>query len=321
MKNAITIILILQSVSLFSQEMELDSAWIESDSKSLFKEAEELTNIVYYHLELDYLISIVDTSTIKGKARREIYLEQKEELLRKALSNYEELILEYPTSTLYYRALNNQGILQFELKFYYAAKKSFLEVLNSDVQDEEEVSVGHGLMAENFANYRRRASEMLYKIEFIQGNYLEAKKYLEESEKYPYYHWCGNAHEDKNFWLDYQRSKIAFKLENIEEARKIMIPHLFTRKIRTDTELREYLLELLYHDLTKETLIQEFEKAIDLYYTKKKKVDSNYFDYYIPFLGEALKVDIYRPKNKDEALNMIRRKVESQLIYILIKGE
>jgi len=321
MKIALATILIINSVFLFGQELETDTAWIESESKSLFTEADELTSIVYYHLELDYLIENLDTITEKGKIKKEVYLEQKEDLLRRALFNYEQLTSEYPTSTLYHKALNNRGIIEFEFKMYERAKKSFLEILNSDVDDKEEVRVGYGLMAEPYANYRNRAAEMLYKIEFAQGNYEEAKKYLEESTNHKYHHWCGNAHEEKEFWLAYQRSKIESKLENYEEARKLMIPHLFSRRIMKDQELAQYCLDLLFQEKTKGELIDEFETGINNYYSRKIRPDSDYLDYFITFLGVELEVDIYMPENKKEEPKMIRDKIENQWIYYLIKSE
>lgn len=321
MKIAIATILIINSVFLFGQELEMDTAWIESESKMLFTEADELTSIVYYHLELDYLIENLDILTEKGKIKKEIYLEQKEDLLQRALRNYEQLISEYPTSSLYHKALNNRGIIEFEFKMYKKAKKSFLEILNSEVDDKEEVRVGYGLMAEPFANYRNRAAEMLYEIEFTQGNYEEAKRYLEESTKHKYHHWCGNAHEEKEFWLAYQSSKVESKLGNFEEARKLMIPHLFSRRIMKDQELARYCLGLLLQVKTKEELIKEFETGISKYYTKKRRPNSKYLDYFISFLGEEIEVDIYTPDNKDEELNRIREKVENQWIYYLIKSE
>ena len=321
-KSNISIILIFISINvLFSQELETDTAWIESESKALFTEADELTSIVYYHLELDYLIENLDTITEKGKIKKEVYLEQKDYLLKRALRNYEQLISEYPTSTLYYKALNNRGIIEFEFKMYERAKKSFLEILESKVNDKEEVRVGYGLMAEPYANYRNRAAEMLYEIEFIQKNYEEAKIYLEKSTKHEYHHWCGNAHEEKSFWLAYQRSKIESKLENFEEATKLMIPHLFSRRIMKDQELAKFCLDLLLQVKTKKELIDEFEVGINNYYSRKRRPDSDYLNYFIMFLGEEIEVDINMPENKDEESKIIREKVENQWIYYLIKSE
>jgi tetratricopeptide (TPR) repeat protein len=268
MKIAIATILMINSVFLFGQELETDTSWIESESKSLFTEADELTSIVYYHLELDYLIENLDTLTEKGKIKKEVYLEQKEDLLERALRNYEQLTSEYPTSSLYYKALNNREIIEFEFEMYD-----------------------------------------------------EAKKYLEESTKHKHHHWCGNAHEEKEFWLAYQRSKIESKLGNYEKARKLMIPHLFSRRIMKDQELAQYCLDLLLQAKTKEELIKEFEKGLSKYYTKKRRPDSKYLDYFISFLGEEIEVDIYTPDNKDEELKMIHEKVENQWIYYLIKSE
>lgn len=319
-KISIIMVLLINSVFIFGQELEKDTAWIESESKALFSAADELTSIVYNHLELDYLIENLDTLTEKGKIKKEVYLEQKEDLLKRALNNYEQLTSNYPTSSLYHMALNNRGIIEYEFKMYENAKKSFIELLNSDVDDKEEVSVGYGLMAEPFANYRNRAAEMLYEIEFAQGNYIEAKRYLEESTKHKYHYWCGNANEEKEFWLAHQSSKIESKLGNFEDARRLMIPYIFNRQIRKDQELAQYWLELLLRVKTMEELIDEFEKGIRNYYTKKRRPDSDYIDYYIKFLGEELKVDIYTPENKDEEPKVIKDKVENQWIYYLIKS-
>ena len=321
MKFVLTLILLINSIFLFAQELENDSIWIESESKLLFTEADRLTSIVYYDLELDYLIENIDTLTEKGLIKKEIYLEQKEYLLKRALSNYEELTTEYPLSSLYHKALNNRGTLEFEFKMYNRAKKSFLEILESDVNDKEDVRVGYGLMAEPYANYRIRASEMLYEIEFALGNYDAAKNHLNGSTKYQYHHWCGNAHEEKALWLNYQKSKIESKLENHKIAAKLITPYIFNRRIMKDPEFANYCLNQLLQIKTKKELISEFENGINNYYSRKIRPDSEYLHYFIKFLGEELEVDIRTQEEKEKEVNLIREEVENQWIYLLIKSD
>lgn len=74
MKIAVTTILLINPLFLFGQGLETDTVRIEAESKALFTEADELTSIVYYHLELDYLIDNLDTLSEKNKIKREVYI-------------------------------------------------------------------------------------------------------------------------------------------------------------------------------------------------------------------------------------------------------
>jgi tetratricopeptide (TPR) repeat protein len=321
MRSIITIVLLVKSIFLFSQELETDSAWIESEVKILYAEAEQITNVLYNYLELDYWLENLDTLSDANKVKIGIYKEQRDNLLTTALNYYEEITTKYVTSKLYHRALNNQGIIEFELKLYERAKKSFLEILNSNVDDKEEVQVGFGLMAEPYANYRNRAAEMLYEIEYSQGNYNEAKKYLEESTKHQYHHWCSNAFEEKEFWLAFQRSKIESKFENYVKATKMIIPHLFNRRIMKEEELREYTVNLLFHMKTKDELLQEFEIGINNFYKRRIEPESDYENYFIRFLGEEIEISIYGSSDKEDELKQIKEHVEFQWLYNHIKSK
>ena len=320
MKIIFTITLLLYSNLLFSQELDVDTSWIELEAETLYSEAEQITNVLYNYLELDYLIENIDTLSDKNKMRVWIYQEQREKLLTAALNCYNQITIDYVSSKLYHKALYNKGLMEFELKMYDKAKQSFLSVLNRGLKDEEDARIDP-LIEEPYSNYRNHAAEMLYEIEFAQGNYNEAREYLEESTMHQYYHWCGNAYEEKEFWLSFQRSKIESKFGNYDEATKLIIPHLFNRRIIREEELREYTLKLLFQMKTKEELLKEFEIGINNFYTRRVGADSDYENYFIKFLDGELEIDIYTPENKEDEIKLVKEHIELQWIYNYIKSK
>lgn len=312
MKHLFTTILLMYIVVLYGQQIEPDTAWIESEAKTLLDEAEALTSVVYYHLELDYLIENLDTLSEKDKIRREIYQEQKEDLLGRALQKYRQIISDFPTSTVYFQALNNEAMVAFDLNRFEDARRSYLAILNSSVN--EKVTV----LAQPFSNYQKNAAEMLYEIEFALGNYEQAKAYLDQSTIYEYHHFCGNAYEQKAFWQAVQYSKIESAREHYKEAASYIIPYLFERQLWREQELAQSFLDLLLRLRTRSDLLEAFDEAIKNFYTRRS--DSGWLSYYIPFMGEEIPIDIYEPENKDEELSLVRKYVENQWMYYVIQA-
>jgi len=119
------------------------------------------------------------------------------------------------------------------------------------------------------------------------------------------------------FWFAYQRSKIEAKLGNYEEATKYIIPHLFNRKMIS--EFGTHCLNVMFKIKTKEQLFEELDSSINNFYSRKRRPNSNYFNYYIKFMGEELEVGIRTPENRDEEQQLIREEIENQMIYFYLE--
>lgn len=126
----------------------------------LFEKANAIQQALHTILDEDEL---ADTST-KAKIRREYAQEIKENMLDKALDYYQELVDSFPKSPLVFRALNNKGLIEYELGDNHEARQTFLAILNSKANDRERGGAGEGLMMEPYANYKNTAAKMLAEI-------------------------------------------------------------------------------------------------------------------------------------------------------------
>ncbi len=70
--------------------------------------------------EFEYIINPKDIINISSeeKVKRKFAIEINENVLKKVIKTHEDLIIEFPKSTLLFRALNNKGSAELDLKNY-----------------------------------------------------------------------------------------------------------------------------------------------------------------------------------------------------------
>lgn len=203
MRNSFLIVLLTTSSIIFGQKKNPNRDLI------LFEKAIALQELVLAHPFSSEIDQDTVAITAEDKIRREYAIELKENILDKAINNYNELIRQFPQSTLVFRSLNNKGIAELENGYQGKAKETFLKIVNSKANDKEKGGAGSGIMGEPYANYKNRALKNLAKIEIANKNYSEALKYLEETKKFSYQHFCGNEFaQDKFISLNYMLNVI-----------------------------------------------------------------------------------------------------------------
>ena len=182
MNNIFFTILFLFSIITFGQKKNLNEDLI------LFEKTVAIQELI--NEELEKIINPKDTIDITNeeKIQRKFAVGLKENILNKVIRDYEQLINEFPKSSLIFRALNNKGFAELELKDYKKAKETFLKILKSEANDKEKGGIGSGIMGEPYANYKNRACKTLADIELKSNNYYEALNYLDETKKFPYAH-------------------------------------------------------------------------------------------------------------------------------------
>lgn len=257
----------------------------------LFEKGFLLQGIIDQELDLNWTIKSGDSSNVKT----EYAIEIKEAILKKALEFYEELIYSYPKSNLYYRTLNNKGIIEFELGRLDQAKKTFTFILDSEADDKEEGGFGSGIMAEPFANYKNIASTRMARIYIQENNYLEAIKYLELTKKYPYLHFCGNGFAADAIFMSELYGKCYLGLNEYDKAYKILLPNLLENGLADNSDLVDIAYNALLKKYTKEELKIKYEQAFKNYKVEKvKKGKNEYQNYFISFLGNKIEINSWK---------------------------
>lgn len=268
--------------------------------------------------DLRYKLDIDSTDINKKEFATEI----KEEILNKAIEIYEQLINEHPKSKLVFRALNNKGIAEYQLEDYDTAKTTFLKVLNSNANDKEKGGAGSGIMGEPYANYKNRACEILAEIELKDKNYKEAIHYLDLTKKYPYQHFCGNAHAEEEINIAEMYSKCYLGLNQYEKAYDTLLPHIIENGLASNSDLVNTTVDALLKNYKREELKVLFQNSFkNVIVEKEKKYKDEYTIFYIRFLNRKIELNSWQlhemltVEEKDKVLNEILAKSE---FYILL---
>ncbi|QYJ67791.1 tetratricopeptide repeat protein [Flavobacterium litorale] len=272
----------------------------------------------YHHkLKIHSKNKEVDSLKISRKFILESSAKLKEKILEQALEYFDELIENYPESKLYFMALNNKAEIEYELE-YDAAKDTFIEILKSDASDNGPYNED-GLTGEAYANYKNRACLRLAYIAHESENYNEAIKYLKLTEKYPYYHFCGNAYAENDIYMAQLYAKNYIALGNNKKALDYLLPHVFPSGFADNEKLVK---------LTANTIEKEYgsENAKEMFATAKKtlrcKSKKGFPPYVITFLGREIEVAM--PPNAyshdlDEEMDKMVKVLENSLISQLLK--
>lgn len=285
MKKLIKTLCILLSLSAFSQKTK------NNEDLILFERTLALQELVDY--ELIDLQNVDDTILTKEeKIKKEFAKEIKEDILHKIISGYNELIEKFPKSKLIFRALNNKGYAELQANMTDKAKETYLKIMNSQANDQEKGGIGSGIMAEPYANYKNRACKVLAKIEIDTKNYSEALRYLDQTNKYPYRHFCGNEYAADAIYMATMYSNCYLALNDYEKAYDVLLPNILENGLADNSYLIKTAYEALLKKHRKEDLKIEFENAFKNIITEKEISDKyEYTNYYIKFQNRKIQLE------------------------------
>lgn len=289
MNNIFFTFLLLFSVITFGQRKKSNEDLI------LFEKTVAIQDLV--NEELDNIINPNDTIDITNeeKIQRNFAIEIKENVLNKVIRDYEELIKEFPKSKLIFRALNNKGFAELELKDYKNAQVTFQKILKSEANDKEKGGIGSGIMGEPYANYKNRASKILADLELKNGNYQEALNYLDETKKFPYRHFCGNEYAADEIYMAVMYAKCYLGLNQYEKAYDILLPNIIENGLASNSEIITISIDALLKNYKKEELKIQFENCFKNVFAEKVKSNKNeYTTYNINFLNRKIQLESWK---------------------------
>jgi hypothetical protein len=272
-----------------------------SQDEFLFEKAISLHELIDGELNLDRVIYPEDSTNLSQEQKIKIKYasEIKETILEKALGTYQELIDSFPKSKLVYRALNNKAFIEYGLKDYAEAKNTFLKILDSKANDKEKGGVGSGIMGEPYANYKNRAAKMLAEIAFKDSRYDDAIRYLDETKKYKYQHFCGNEYAADDIYMATMYGRCYLALNDDQKAYSILLRRIFENGLADNGELIQITFEALLKKFSKQDLRKRLEESFDRYYVARAKKEEDYDRYYIRFLDTEIEIDPWSLRNWD----------------------
>jgi tetratricopeptide (TPR) repeat protein len=289
MNNIFFTFLFLFSVITFGQKKNSNEDLI------LFEKTVAIQDLV--NEELDNIINPNDTIDITNeeKIQRNFAIEIKENVLNKVIRDYEELIKEFPKSKLIFRALNNKGLAELELKDYKNAQVTFQKILKSEANDKEKGGIGSGIMGEPYANYKNRASKILANLELKNSNYQEALNYLDETKKFPFRHFCGNEYAADEIYMAEMYAKCYLGLNQYEKAYDILLPNIIENGLASNSEIITISIDALLKNYKKEELKIQFENCFKNVFAEKVKSNKNeYTTYNINFLNRKIQLESWK---------------------------
>lgn len=290
MKTFYFIILILCfSSSLYSQDNSKKADVL------LFEKAIYLQDKLQEELQLKRILFSADTASERYK----IGLEVNESILEKSWELYQEIIDDYPNSDLFYNALYNQALLDIELGDTDDAELSFKKILKELKNDKND----------KYSYLKASTNRSLANISINNGKHNEALNYLDNYKKYPFKHFCGNAHASYNTDLNTMYAKCYLGLNEIDKAYDILLPNLLEDGMSDNSEIVQLTYETLLKKYEKEELKRMYNKAFDELIVENNK---DYREYFIVFLNTKLKlnffgIDFLKDDKNKEALNAMRK--------------
>ena len=244
------------------------------------------------------------------------YLENEEP--QKALESFQYIVDNHPKNELYPRAFYNLGYIYYQEKEYDKSIKLFKTILTGNFNETE--VLGGDIMADPYANYRHRASLLLYNIYFQTEQYDSSLYYLGQSDSvYKYMHFCGNAYAQQGISQAMQYAALYEKMDEVDKAIQILLPHVFV-SLADNKGLLEDLKKLLHQEPHYYRLEKDLERAL---YRMKSVHETNgeyeYTRYYFTFK----KVEIRIPSNFiDDDFNKTAtvNKIKQTNFYKMVKS-
>lgn len=215
------------------------------------------------------------------------FYENKE--LDKALTAYQYIVDHYPKNELYPRCFFNVGYLYCSLHNFEKAIAVFSVILNENFNEHE--SLGGDIMADPYANYRHRASEMLSSIYYEEKKYDSALYYFALSDTaYPYLFDCGNARAADEVHKGLRYANIYQKLKQPDQAIQKLLPAVFIT-LYDNTGILQELKKLLKG---KADLKRKLDDSLKNIYVKRVGGYGDYYDwYYFKFLETEIGIPMH----------------------------
>lgn len=261
MKFYFTLFLILYSLITLSQKKKIEEDLIQFD---------KIVTLQF---------SIKSTDKLKDSLKILEVNKLNQTILEKVVNDYDKFLKRFPSSKLIFKAMSNKGETQLILNKPEDAKITFLELINSEANDNEGIS--HTVFTEPKANYKNRAVKRIAEIEFNKGNFKESIKFLELTETYKYKHFCLNEIISDKHNTEFKLAKCYFELKNYKKVNSLLLQTVFDYDY---TDMGTFLYNNLLQMYNKEQLKFMFNKAIKNIIVEKKieYKRTNYY-YYIFF--------------------------------------
>lgn len=249
------------------------------------------------------------TDSLPGRAAYAAQL--KTTILEKALACYQQLLTDFPHSTLFYRALSNKAYAELALQDTAAAKQDFLAIIRSTAADKQRGGRGTGIMAEPYANFKNEAAKMLAEIALKEQEYAQALAYLDLTKKFPYQHFCGNAYAADEIYLGELYAKCYLGLHDYPSAYAAAFPNLLENGLANNKDLVLLTYEALLKNYSRQELKTQFEQAIQHYkVVTTQSGKAEYPRYVIVFLGVEVPLNSWNLQMAD----LLKAEELSQLI-------
>ena len=224
----------------------------------------------------------------------------------KAVKIFEELIVEYPKSEHYGRNLYNIPTIYQELDSNELAIKWFDKVLDDKRLDDSEADYSRGIFETN-TNFKHYSATNIGVINYNTGHYRQALKYYQLADvKYPYYNSSGTDKKLNKIKIASNISDCYIKLDNIDSAIVILLPHALTESPKEINYATEKIINILKENKRKEDFKTKLEKGIMELEQIKGGIRLTIYNISIdiyPYSDEALSIeylkqtDLYRQLN------------------------
>jgi len=234
----------------------------------------------------------------------------------KSLSSFQYIVDNYPNNELYSKSYYNVGHICFLQKKYKKAIRVFNSILKSDFNEKE--SLGGGIMADPYTNYRHRASKLLSDIYFDKRQFKKSLYYLELSDSiYSYLHFCGNEYASNDVQTALRYSEIFQNLNEPDKAIEKLLPNVFIT-LANNSKIFDDLKLLL---IKRVVSIDELDTSLNNIYSKSYERDSiKYTRYFFKYLNAEIPVPYYK-NEKDSDFNIKEAiiKIKESNFYKLIE--
>ena len=233
-----------------------------------------------------------------------VYYENGEKF--KAAKIFEELVVEFPNSDQYGKNLYNIPTIYQELNEYELAIKWFMKVLNDKKIKDSQIDNSRGIFETN-TNFKHYASTNIGVINYNIGNYSEALKYYQLADlKYRYYNTSGTDVKFNKIKLASNISDCYQKLNMINDAIVVLLPHALTESPTFNNLATEKLFDLLKKQNKEAEFKTELEKSFDSLEKKERGVNLTVYNILIsfnPYFNEELTIKYLKETELYKKLN------------------
>ena len=232
------------------------------------------------------------------------YYENGEKL--KAVEIFKELVKDYPNSEQYGRNLYNIPTIYQELDSTDLAINWFLKVLVDKKLDDSKEDHSRGIFETN-TNFKHYSALNIGVINYNNGNYKEALKYYKLADKtYPYYNTSGTDIKLNKIQLASNISDCYIKLERVDSAIVVLLPHALTESPRANNYSTEKIFQILKENDKKNDFKKELEKGLADIKQIKGGIMIKIYEIEIrvyPYFDEELTVDYFKQTDLYKGLN------------------